>query len=409
MMNSSFKKLLTRIAAIGADANDDEETRLQKSLLVICSIPSIITGAAWGLMYISFGELYAGLIPLSYSVVSTLSLIYFGLSHRYQVFVFSQLLLILLLPCALMTALGGFISGSVVIFWAIISPLGAMLFAKPGQAPRWFAAFALLVIASGILQPWISFENNLTAAQRNLFFIINITGIGSLIFFMVFYFVQKKNFFQERSESLLLNILPKEIADILRKETKTIADQFDNASILFADLVGFTPMSQSMTPAGIVELLNEVFSEFDMLADKYGLEKIKTIGDCYMVASGVPRPRPDHASALVKMAVDMRDYVNANIFSGKRIQFRFGINSGPVIAGVIGRKKFIYDLWGDAVNVASRMESQGRTGLIQVTGETYELIKEDFDCEYQGTIEIKGKGEMKVWGVNRNKTKTTYV
>jgi adenylate cyclase len=403
MMNEYFKKLLTQIAAIGADANDDEETRLQKSLLVICSFPFTFAGAAWGLMYISFGETLAGLIPLSYSIISIFSIIHFSHTRRYGIFRFSQLMLILLLPCALMTALGGFISGSAVILWALICPLGSMLFAKPKQAPRWFLAFALLVIVSGILQPWISFENNLTVTQRNIFFIINLTGVGSLIFIMVFYFVQKKNYFQERSEALLLNILPKEIADILRKETITIADHFDNASILFADLVDFTPMSESMSPTSIVELLNEVFSEFDSLADKYDLEKIKTIGDCYMVASGVPRPRPDHAIALVNMAVDMRDYVNANTFMGRRIQFRFGINSGPVVAGVIGRKKFIYDLWGDSVNVASRMESQGRNGLIQVTQETFELIKEDFTCEFHGDVEVKGKGALKVWVVDRRK------
>ncbi len=204
---------------------------------------------------------------------------------------------------------------------------------------------------------------------------------------------------QEKAENLLLNILPKDIATILKNENRVIADHFEGASILFADVVNFTPLSMTMTPVELVELLNEVFSHFDTLVEQYGLEKIKTIGDCYMVASGVPRPRADHAHAIVRMALAMRDYINQHEFRGRRLAFRMGINSGPVVAGVIGRKKFIYDLWGDAVNTASRMESHGAGGLIQVTRETYELIQDDFVCEPRGVVNVKGKGEMEVWQV----------
>jgi len=168
--------------------------------------------------------------------------------------------------------------------------------------------------------------------------------------------------------------------------------------------VNFTPMSETMTPTELVELLDEVFSHFDLLAEKYGLEKIKTIGDCYMMASGVPRPRRDHAQALVAMALDMREYVEKQEFNGQKITFRIGLNSGPVVAGVIGRKKFIYDLWGNAVNIASRMESQGQGGVIQITRATYELIKDDFICESRGTVTVKGKGDMEVWNVVGKKT-----
>jgi adenylate cyclase len=154
-----------------------------------------------------------------------------------------------------------------------------------------------------------------------------------------------------------------------------------------------------MTPIELVELLNEVFSQFDRLVEKYGLEKIKTIGDCYMVASGVPRARHDHAQALLGMALEMQAFVSANQFLGRQLEFRIGLNSGPVVAGVIGRKKFIYDLWGDAVNTASRMESHGVGGTIQITRATYELVKDAFVCEPQGTLNVKGKGEMEVWFV----------
>jgi adenylate cyclase len=162
-LHKPLEKILSRVASIGADSHDSEDVRLQKSLLVICAFPFMFAGIAWGFMYIAFGETIAGLIPLSYSVFSLFSILYFSVSHRFGIFRFSQLLLILLLPCALMTALGGFMNGSAVILWSLICPLGALLFDKPHHAPKWFVAFAVLVILSGVLQPFIAFDNNLSA------------------------------------------------------------------------------------------------------------------------------------------------------------------------------------------------------------------------------------------------------
>jgi guanylate cyclase len=195
-----------------------------------------------------------------------------------------------------------------------------------------------------------------------------------------------------------LNILPKEIAAILKNEERTIADHYPEASVLFADMVGFTPLSAQLPPVEMVELLNDIFSFFDALLDKYNVEKIRTIGDSYMVASGVPRQRMDHAQVLIRMGLEMRDYIAEHDFCNKhRVSFRIGINSGPVIAGVIGRRKFVYDVWGDTVNIASRMESHGISGAVQITQATYELVKNDFVCEPRGTVNIKGKGDMDVW------------
>jgi class 3 adenylate cyclase len=208
---------------------------------------------------------------------------------------------------------------------------------------------------------------------------------------------------QEKSENLLLNILPREIAELLKNKPDSIAQQYGEASILFADVVNFTPMSSQMTPIELVQLLNKVFSQFDNLVEKYDLEKIKTIGDCYMVASGVPRPRQDHARVITQLALDMQEIVKESEYFGRKLTFRIGINSGPVIAGVIGRKKFIYDLWGDAVNTASRMESNGMGGFVQVTYETYNLIHDEFICESRGIINVKGKGELPVWLVRGKK------
>jgi guanylate cyclase len=398
VFQKSFQQALLSISRIGSDQNDDDDIRLQKSLLVVCAFPFMGAGVAWGLIYVFSNEPLAGAIPLSYSFISLLSIINFGRTRQYSFFRFSQLALILLLPFFLMVALGGFINSSAVILWSLISPLGALLFDEPRHAPRWFLAFALLVTSSGFLQPFVRLGNNLSPVLLIFFFVINLLGVGSLVFMMVFYFVGQKNRFQQKSETLLLNILPKEIAAILKNESRTIADHYDEASVLFADMVGFTPLSAQVPPVEMVELLNEIFSFFDSLLDKYGVEKIRTIGDSYMVASGVPRGRPDHAQALVQMALEMRDYIATHTFrNGQRVSFRIGINSGSMIAGVIGRRKFVYDVWGDAVNVASRMESQGLGGAVQITQTTYECIKDGFVCEPRGTVNVKGKGDMEVW------------
>lgn len=200
---------------------------------------------------------------------------------------------------------------------------------------------------------------------------------------------------KEKSESLLLNVLPRAIADRLKAGEKTIVDLFPEATVAFADLAGFTALATNLTPSEVVHYLNEIFSQFDELAEAKGLEKIKTIGDAYMVVGGLPIPRPDHAEAVADMALEMQRIIGRiNTENKTNLRIRVGINTGPVVAGIIGRKKFIYDLWGDTVNTASRMESHGHPGHIQVTETTYELIKDKFIFAKRGSVAIKGKGEM---------------
>jgi guanylate cyclase len=234
---------------------------------------------------------------------------------------------------------------------------------------------------------------------------LNVTGVASVAFLILATFAKQRNEAltalraeQAKSEALLENILPGSIAERLKAATQTIADDFESASILFADVVDFTPLAQRLPPAEMVGFLDQLFSRFDALVERHGLEKIKTIGDCYMAAAGVPDPRPDHARQTALLALEMRDAVATWAIAGQAgLELRIGINSGPVVAGVIGTKRFLYDLWGDAVNTASRMESHGTPGEIQITRATYELVKDDFDCRPRGTIQIKGKGEMETW------------
>ncbi|OUD16330.1 adenylate/guanylate cyclase domain-containing response regulator [Thioflexithrix psekupsensis] len=208
-------------------------------------------------------------------------------------------------------------------------------------------------------------------------------------------FLQKLQEEQEKSEKLLLNILPKPIADRLKSGEHTIADSFPEVTVMFSDLVKFTELSAGISPTQLVEKLNEIFLAFDLLADKHGLEKIKTIGDSYMLVGGLPTPRADHAQAVAAMALDMFTAIEElNHKNRSNFKIRVGIHTGPVVAGVIGKNKFNYDLWGDAVNIASRMESHGIPGQIQISESTYQRVKNHFILEKRGIIEVKGKGEM---------------
>jgi class 3 adenylate cyclase len=210
-------------------------------------------------------------------------------------------------------------------------------------------------------------------------------------------FVQMRVIADERAKSdkLLLNILPAPVAERLKAGATVIADDFQDATILFADIVGFTQLSQRLSPAELVALLDRLFSAFDELTDRFGLEKIKTIGDAYMVAGGIPEPVADHAAAMADMALAMRDAASAIAEStGLTLGIRIGIHSGPVVAGVIGKRKFVYDLWGDAVNTASRMESHGIVGEIQVTEALWQKLRDRFELERRGPLLVKGKGEL---------------
>jgi guanylate cyclase len=279
------------------------------------------------------------------------------------------------------------------------------LFAEYKHAPRWLVAYLALVVLSGFLQPYARLANHLPQGLVIAFFVLNIGAVSSIAFILLHYFVGQKDLAyrllhdeQDRSESLLLNVLPKEIAARLKGGEGTIADYHPAVSILFADLSGFTPLTNQLSPAAMVELLNDIYSHFDSMVEKYGVEKIRTIGDNYMIAAGLPRPKSDHAQALARLALEMNAYVaGLPAVRCQRLAFRIGINSGPVIAGVIGRRKFAYDVGGDAVNTASRMESHGVPGKIQVTRATYDLIQAEFLCEPRGSLEVKGLGSLETW------------
>jgi adenylate cyclase len=393
------------MARVGADQHDDEDTRSSKALLVLISLLILPIALLWGVLYLAFGS-PVGFVPIVYFVVLLAAIGVFSRTGDFAQLLRVNQLDILFAPTLSMIPLGGFLDSGGVGLWGILAPLGALVFSDVRAATKWYAAYVVVFLGSGIAGEVLG---GITPAPPGWFtstmLALNVVVGGTIVFTLLARFAQQRRaavkslqIEQAKSENLLLNILPRSIAEQLKAQTQPIADHFSTASILFADVVDFTPWSECLPPAEVVGILDRLFSSFDTLAETYGLEKIKTIGDCYMAAAGVPTPRPDHAQALASMALDMVDAVHADGDVGHLgLQLRVGINSGPVVAGVIGRKRFLYDLWGDAVNTASRMESHGTSGRIQITRATYELLADEFQCEPRGTIAVKGKGAMEAW------------
>ena len=396
--------MLTRLAQIGADTRDDEETRLRKALLLLISLLILPISLVWGSLYLAFGA-QSGYLAYLYFAVLLVAIVIFARTRDVVFLLRVQLVDILFAPTLSMIPLGGFLASGGVGLWGILAPLGALVFSDVRAGVRWFVAFLLVFLGSGIAGEVLGSRDALPAWFLSTMLALNVVVGGSIVFTLLALFAKQRQDAlvalrseQDRAEGLLLNILPRSIAEKLKAQPQTIADQITAASVLFADVVDFTPHSEHMTPAEVVGVLDELFSHFDDLAERYGLEKIKTIGDCYMAAAGVPSPRPDHARALALMALDMLEAMRSEGAMGAfGMELRIGINSGPVVAGVIGRKRFLYDLWGDAVNTASRMESHGTPGHIQITQATYELLGDEFRCEPRGTVTIKGKGDMETW------------
>ena len=345
-------------------------------------------------------------VPYVYIIVSYTSLLIFYRSKKFEYFTFTQLVMLLVMPFFMQWAIGGYEASSGIAIWAILSPIGALMILGTRQSTPWLILFALLAVISWKLN--YLFEGNSLPIPRHVkdtFFLMNIMGTSCILYAVMRYFQsQKERTLQElaleqaRSEKLLLNILPKSIANRLKDNDMRIADSHESVTVLFADIVGFTKLTASMPPAELVELLSQLFSHFDLLAEQHGLEKIKTIGDGYMVVGGAPASLEAHATVIAKLALEMQQALTEfNAQTGRSLQMRIGISSGAVVAGVIGTSKFAYDLWGDPVNMASRMEQTAFPDSIQLSEATFKLVQKSYKLESRGLVEIKGKGKVNTY------------
>jgi adenylate cyclase len=392
-----FAALADRILSIGADSADSSQLRFRKRLLVGIALLILPVSVLWGCLYWVFDEEVVALTPWGYAAGSIVSLAVFARNRSLAFLRTAQFLLILVAPALGAILIGGLDESSTVMLWSLLAPLGAVAFDRPGRAWPWFAAFVAAVLLvlplSELVRPEAA---ELPVGFVRTFDVLNIIVVTLVAMLLLVIFARERDTAQARVEALLLNVLPEEVAQRLQAEPNAIADHFDDASILFADVVNFTPLASRLDAREVVGMLDLLFTAFDELVDRYDVEKIKTIGDCYMVAAGVPRPRADHAHALAGLALEMKDRART-CFPGSDLRLRIGISSGPVVAGVIGRRRFLYDLWGDTVNMASRMESHGSSDEIQITGPTRELLRDDFVTERMGLVEVKGKGAVETW------------
>ena len=323
-------------ARIGADPADDDETRIRKALLVLISVLILPIALLWGAIYLAFG-VWAGLIAWLYLVISVVALAVFSRTRDTEWLLRVELVDILLAPTISMAFVGGFLASGAVGLWGILAPLGALVFNGARSGIRWFVAFVAVFLVSGLVGELSGGESLLPRWFETTMIALNVTVAGAVVFGLLAEFVREREVAlaelrveQDRAENLLLNILPRSIADRLKADTATIADQFAAASILFADVVDFTPFAERLQPAEVVEMLDHLFTHFDLLAERYEVEKIKTIGDSYMAAAGVPAPRTDHARVMALMAIDMREAMRSQDAVGHLgLELRIGINSGP--------------------------------------------------------------------------------
>ncbi|MEZ4770386.1 MAG: adenylate/guanylate cyclase domain-containing protein [Caldilineales bacterium] len=391
---------MNALASFAYDSGDTQEIRIEKFAALLVAGSCCLAGLLWSAMYLAvFGWGVTAALPLVFVVVVGTALLVSHLRRNHYFAVYAQIICIIFVTMLIQWSMGGLVASGFVMIWAILGPLTALMFLSLRQSIAWFAVYFIALTFTVAMNSFFALRGAFAPENTILvFFFMNLSFASIVVFLFAGYFVSNALREREKANVLLLNVLPKEIAPRLKADHQTIADHYDSASVLFADIVGSTPLFAELEPAEAVDWLNEVFSMFDRLAEKYGVEKIRTIGDNYMVASGVPVSRPDHAQAIAQLALDMIDGLRQlPARNGRRMEFRVGINSGPMVAGVIGKTKFHYDLWGDTVNVASRMESHGEVGRIQLTEATYQYLKDEFVCTPRGEISVKGRGAMKTW------------
>ena len=398
---------------------DSEEDRLRKTLLIFASAMMGIGSMLWLVIYWAMGIKFSATVPLSYIVATAISLAIYLRTLNFDVFRLTQLSLFLFVPFVMQWSIGSYVSSSGVMLWALLAPIGAILIYSARESIPWFVAYVILAVVSGVFDFYLASElpKNVSMQTIAVFFALNFVAMSSIIFVLVSYFMRQREALltalneqhvllraeQVQSERLLLNVLPESIAVRLKASSATIADGFSNVTVMFADIKDFTRLSGDQPPIVIVESLNRVFSHFDELAEKYGLEKIKTIGDAYMVAGGLIEhpghvPAADgrgHTHAMLGMALDMLDYMQTLPPIGTtHLQLHIGMSTGPVVAGVIGIKKFIYDLWGDTVNLASRVTDEASAGAVLVDTATYQRMHALYEFDGPRTLDVRGKGEV---------------
>jgi adenylate cyclase len=382
------------------DASDTDEVRLEKFTIFLVSVSCCAAGLAWSAMYyVIFGFGTVALLPFLFVLIVGASLIAAHLSRNHHIAVYTQIACIIYITTFIQWSIGGIFDSGFVLAWAFCGPVIALMYFSLRQSLVWLALYLANIAITVLFDDFFVLHGEtVTEGVRTFFFVMNLSVSSLIVFIFASYFVMNALEARENANRLLLNILPAKTAQALKSGRLVVADRFDRATVLFADIVNFTDFSSGLKPDDLVAELNEIFSRFDELTEQFGLEKIKTIGDAYMVAGGVPEPIAEPAKTTARLALALQSEIGRiNRDTGNSFALRIGVHIGPVVAGVIGKNKFTYDLWGDTVNVASRMEINALPGTILISEELYEMLKNEFRCEERGIVEIKGKGPMRTY------------
>lgn len=402
---ASVEMRLTRLLNGHSRASDvAERTHIARRSFVLGTVIYGFLGIVWGSIYLALDLTLPAMIPLGYVGFAAVVMLMYWVTGRFALARTAILVAWLVLPLLLQLSLGGFTSGSAVVLWSLAAPVGS-LFVCPREFGLWTGGFVGVLAVAFWAEPSVQPPPELTSDVTSVFFALNLAGVGVAVVLIVRDFLRRLQSAQEeledekaRSDALLLNVLPASIAERLKGGEETIADRLDDVTIVFADLVGFTSMTTGPSANEIVTLLDGLVAKFDRLVEVHGMEKIRTAGDGYMAVAGAPEPSEDHVAMAASLAIDILEETHRHTGpSGETLEIRVGIDCGPVVAGVIGLKKFVYDVWGDPVNTASRMESHGVPGRIQVTDRVRERLADSFQFEDRGTIDIKGKGQMRTF------------
>jgi adenylate cyclase len=390
------------------------EQKLSGDMLMLTSGFMMCAAALWLAIYWSMGYQYSTAIPLIFQGLSAITIALYWKYKRLEIFAILQLGLILFTPFAMQWSIGNFVTASGVSLWGLLAPVGAVTILGTRQSTPWFFAWLFMTVMAGVFDYLLggtvkAFDLGTVA----VFFVLNFAAISVMIYALLWYFANEKNKLRliveqsfadlaeekDRSDKLLLNILPPAIAERLKRGEVNIAQGHADVTVMFADIVGFTRMTEELSPVETVRILNDIFSIFDDIAEKHRVEKIKTIGDAYMAAAGLETGSHIHyADAVASMALDMLDKIEEyRQRTGERVQIRIGVGTGPIVAGVIGKKKFIYDMWGDTVNVAFRMAAEAAPGTAQVDAMTHRRLQNRFRFAQANEVEVKGKGRMQIY------------
>ncbi|RXZ45704.1 adenylate/guanylate cyclase domain-containing protein [Agromyces binzhouensis] len=399
---SRIPRLVAAVASAGFSIDDDDDRRMEKSVLTFTAVFTAAVVTPWAMFYYAIGRPVAAGIPSFYVLMTVVGLLVLRRTHDDRWLRASQLVMFLLLPPLVHVALGGFVQSSAVILFSLAAPIGALSFTRASRPWIVFAVFTAIVVALVPLEPMLrGLVPPLDATVITVFFAVNIVSISTIMFVAMASYVNSRDRLaaaladeRDRTDRLLRNVLPDAIADRLIAGERPIADRYERLGVLIADIVDFTSLSESVSADDLVHDLNDVLREFDELASRLGVTKVKTIGDAYLAISGGPSGATD-LSALADLALGLREIAAAHAIGGRAgIRLRIGIDVGPAVAGVIGDSRFLWDVYGSTVNTASRMQSTAPAGTIQLSDRVAADLGPGYLVTERGIVEVKGLGPV---------------